>query len=59
MVLELTYALFAFWFSTRTGQISDLSLSLSLSPGDTAHGCAEDNEYVGGAEGDEEVLQLI
>ena len=35
------------------------SLSLSLFSGGTAHGCTEEDDYVGYAEGDEEVLHLI
>ena len=59
MALELTLASFAFWFYKRQipRRISDLSLSLFS--GGTAHGCTEDDNYVGDAEGDEEVLQLI
>ena len=57
MALELTLAFFTFWFYTRPGEISDLSLSLFS--GGTALGCTEDAGYADDGEGDEEVLQLI
>ena len=56
MALEFTLAFFAFWFYTRPGQISDLSLSLFS--GGTAHGCTEDDDYVGDVEGDVEVVHV-
>ena len=57
MALELALAFFAFWFYTRPGQISDLSLSLFS--GGTAHGCTGDGDYVDDVEGGEEVPQFI
>ena len=57
MALGLTLAFFAFWFYTRPGQISDLSLSFFS--GGTAHGCTEDDDYVDDVKGVEKVLHLI